>query len=208
MTTYVPGTLETDPKKQNMSLQQIGPKLDTAITDIATLNAATYVNSFNTRTGAVVPVQGDYSTSLIPGTTTNDSATAGNIGEYIESIIASGSAVALTNATAKTVTSISLTAGDWDVSANIGLTGGATTTVGTIQGSISLTTNTTDLTVGRSVATYFNSATVFANTPIQLSVAPVRISLASTTSVFLVGFAGFGVSTLSAYGIIRARRVR
>lgn len=36
MATYVPGTDESDHKKQNMSLQQIGPKLDTATTNIAT----------------------------------------------------------------------------------------------------------------------------------------------------------------------------
>ncbi len=39
MVTYVPGTEETDPKKQNMSLQQIGPKLDTAIANVATNTA-------------------------------------------------------------------------------------------------------------------------------------------------------------------------
>lgn len=43
MVTYVPGTGETDPKKQNMSLQQIGSKLDTAIANVATLSAAGYV---------------------------------------------------------------------------------------------------------------------------------------------------------------------
>jgi hypothetical protein len=35
MATYVPGTLETDPKKVIMSLQQIGPGLDTANANIA-----------------------------------------------------------------------------------------------------------------------------------------------------------------------------
>ena len=39
-TIYVPGTDETDPKKQNMSLQQIGPKLSTAIDNIATNTAS------------------------------------------------------------------------------------------------------------------------------------------------------------------------
>jgi hypothetical protein len=37
--TYVPGTLESDPKKIVMSLQQIGPRLDAANGNIAT-NAA------------------------------------------------------------------------------------------------------------------------------------------------------------------------
>jgi hypothetical protein len=39
MATYVPGTLESDPKKLVMSLQQVGPKLDGAVSDIATNTA-------------------------------------------------------------------------------------------------------------------------------------------------------------------------
>lgn len=52
MSTYVPGTLETDPKKLVMSLQQLGPKLDTNTAAIATLNAATYVNSIAGNSGS------------------------------------------------------------------------------------------------------------------------------------------------------------
>src|SRR4029077_4886616 len=49
------------------------------------------------------------------GTATNDNATAGNVGEYIESVIPAGAAIAITSATNTNLTSISLTAGDWDV---------------------------------------------------------------------------------------------
>lgn len=52
MGTYVPGTLETDPKKLVMSLQQLGPKTDANTAAIATLNAATYVNSIAGNSGA------------------------------------------------------------------------------------------------------------------------------------------------------------
>src|SRR5690349_16625741 len=51
----------------------------------------------------------------LAGTATNDDAAAGKIGEYIESEVLSGSAVSLTTNTAANITSISLTAGDWDV---------------------------------------------------------------------------------------------
>jgi len=37
---------------------------------------------------------------------------------------------------------------------------------------------------------------------------PVRMSFAGTTSVFCVGFGAFTVSTMTAYGFIKARRVR
>jgi len=53
------------------------------------------------------------STSGVIGTTTNDNAAAGSVGEYVSSI---GSiAVNLTSNVAANATSISLTAGDWDV---------------------------------------------------------------------------------------------
>ena len=52
----------------------------------------------------------------IIGTTTNDDAAAGKIGEYQSAGIGFGSAISLTTATPANVTSISLTAGDWDVS--------------------------------------------------------------------------------------------
>src|SRR5574337_1898836 len=51
----------------------------------------------------------------ILGTTTNDDAAAGYIGEVISSNIAVGSAVSLSSGTIANITSISLTAGDWDV---------------------------------------------------------------------------------------------
>lgn len=49
-TTYVPGTLETDPKKLVMSLQQLGPKLDGNIDDTATNTADITTNTTNIAT--------------------------------------------------------------------------------------------------------------------------------------------------------------
>jgi len=72
-------------------------------------------------------------------TTTNDSATAGNVGEYVESVIVTGSSTALTTATAKTVTSISLTAGDWDVDTVVHFNPAGTTTITALIGGLSLT---------------------------------------------------------------------
>jgi hypothetical protein len=43
---------------------------------------------------------------------------------------------------------------------------------------------------------------------LNLDIGPVRLSIAATTTVFLVAQCTFTVSTLSAYGTIRARRMR
>lgn len=151
-------------------------------------------------------------TGQVPGSATNDSAAAGCIGEYISSVIAVGSAVGLTTTTPANLTSISLSAGDWDVDAVFDFTGGTTTTVTSLLGSISQNTATLDFTNGRGAASAPNGSPGFndipAGTALTQIVPPVRFSLASTTTLFAVAEAVFGTSTCSVYGILRARRVR
>lgn len=147
----------------------------------------------------------------IEGTGTNDNATAGYVGEFMESNIASGSATALTTATAKNVTSLSLTAGDWDVWGNVLFTGNAATTVTYIAGFISTVSAT--FPTPPNAGAYMNfvppAGGNFAgnNTP-GLLAGQRRISVSSTTTVYLEAYAEFAVNTLSSYGYIAARRVR
>jgi hypothetical protein len=154
----------------------------------------------------------DYDTGLtgqmpIIGTATNDAAPAGTIGEYIESVVTSGSAVALVTATPKTVTSILLSAGDWDVDAIGYVLPAATTSVTNVVTSISGITNTLDITPGKINGLTFQ-ANVSGGAAYSMVVPPYRLSLAGPTTVYLVGQAIFTVSTAGAYGIISARRVR
>src|SRR5262249_24736528 len=80
----------------------------------------------------------------IEGTNTNDDAASGYKGEYVTSDVASGSATSLSTGVAKTVASISLTAGDWEVDWMAVFVPAAGTTVNITQASISLTNNTAD----------------------------------------------------------------
>jgi hypothetical protein len=160
-------------------------------------------------TGNHIQISGvDITRGQILGESTTGSATAGNIGEYIESVIAVGSATALTTNVAKTVTSISLSAGDWDVAGNVSLVLGATTSITFMQASISLTNNTADITNGRAFTNTINATVPTAGTDYAMPIQPVRFSVSGATTVFLVAFSTFTVSTTTAYGIIRARRVR
>lgn len=152
--------------------------------------------------------------SAVRGTSTNDNAPAGAIGEFITSTVAAGSAVALTTATTANVTSISLTAGDWDVTGVVDYTFAATTSYTQLTAGISLTSATLATQAGGGgLGTDPNSA--FA-TPAQvptalafsLEINPVRVSIAATTTVFMVTNCTFTVAALSAFGTIRARRVR
>lgn len=140
------------------------------------------------------------------GTTT----TTGQIGEYVSATVALADAIALTNVTAANITSISLSAGDWDVWANAYFTGNAATLVQNLVASISSTSATADAANGR-ITRYPISAggvAIFAAGDITLNVGQSRFSLDATTTVYLVVNQSFSVSTCSGYGIIHARRRR
>src|ERR1700721_3114820 len=51
----------------------------------------------------------------IPGTATNDSASAGNVGEFTSLSLASASAIVLTSGLGTSVVGLALSAGDWNV---------------------------------------------------------------------------------------------
>lgn len=144
--------------------------------------------------------------SKITATQTNDNAATGTIGEYVTATAAPG-AVSLTTAVAANVTSISLTAGDWDVSGVVNFTPTATTSIAVLAGGPSSTTATLgaqDTFFRSSNATQVPGTTVVIAPPTPV----VRFSLSGTTTVFLVTQATFTLSTLTAGGTIRARRVR
>lgn len=137
------------------------------------------------------------------GTITNDSAATGVIGEYVESAVASGSAVALTTATPANVTSISLTAGDWDLFGFVGFLGNAATTATNYAGDI----HTTSATLGTDYALLSLPSAITAGQQ-QIAIPVKRLSLAATTTVYLVASCTFLINTMGAYGRISARRTR
>jgi hypothetical protein len=142
------------------------------------------------------------------GTNTNDNAAAGFVGQYIESVVEGGSAVALTNGVAANVTSISLTAGDWDVFGNLAFVAAATTTITSMTGGGSTTSATVPSTIAQktNIAIFPNAGNTVTGNP--SGTFHFRLSLGSTTTVFLVASAAFATSTLSAFGFIAARRRR
>lgn len=161
--------------------------------DITSMTALTTIN----RTGG----------TAIKGTNTNDAAAAGYVGEVITSTIAVGSAISLTTGVTANVTSISLTAGDWDVSGVVLMDSGATTNVTRVSAGTSSTSATADVTKGYHShihSGYVPGGGQFRSMPLNTS----RFSLSGTTTIYLVALANFTVSTCIAYGTISARRVR
>lgn len=144
----------------------------------------------------------------IVGTTTSDSAATGFVGEYVQSAIESGSTVALSNGVATNLTSIQLTAGDWDVNGVAYLVPNAVS--GVTQGllSISNTAGTLDVLAGNIFAITLQSGGLTGGTGFSMALTRVRKSLNATTTVHFVVQSSFTISSNSTYGRITARRVR
>lgn len=143
----------------------------------------------------------------VRGSQTNDSALSGNIGEYIET--AFGSAGITSNVTANVGSQV-FPAGDWDLRAVTSSSGGATTTVNFYQQSISTTSATFDTSSNRFsvVITYGTTIFNFGSANVVTPLGPCRFSFATPTTVFLVFFSTFAVSTMAASGTLIGRRVR
>lgn len=141
----------------------------------------------------------------IMGTTTNDNAPPGVVGEYLISDVPIGSAVGLATGVNSNMTSLLLSAGDWDVTLQaLFLNAGATASLYTA--SLSLVSATLDLTLGR-IAQLPLSVTT-STSGVSLSVPAVRFSLASPATIFAVQNSTFSAGTIGAFGRISARRPR
>ncbi|WP_137924659.1 hypothetical protein [Cupriavidus sp. 2SB] len=151
-----------------------------------------------TFTSTITPSQ----TAGIVGTTTNNNANAGSVGEFVTSTGTLLTSIA--SATPINLTSISLTAGDWDVTGSFAFFGNTGTVNTQIMGGVSTVSATLPAYPDRLNLPY--SAPAVAT--LASGVPTVRVSVASTTTVYLIGYATFSGGTTDAQGKIRARRVR
>ena len=130
------------------------------------------------------------------------------IGSYVSASVAFGTPTALTTATPINLTSISLTAGDWDVHFEPVFLFAASTAYTQLVASISTTSATIDNSSGENYGSIASASNVPGlNTNISVRVGPRRMSLVSTTTVFGVLTQAFTASTLSGWGTLRARRL-
>lgn len=171
---------------------------------LAAISTAPTVTSFNARSSAVVPVQGDYPTSLIPGTTTNDNATAGNIGEYTNTtVFSTASTVLASGVTTNFITLTIPSGGDWELRGGFGVlpSSGMTAALAGIS-SVSL-----GFIVEASMISQLSSSS-FAIAGRQSWALPSRrISVANSTTYYLVSQITVSASA-TAYGYMDARRPR
>jgi len=149
---------------------------------------------------------------VLTGVTDGSNASAGTVGEYISSTVAVGSAVSLSTATGaftgKTITSISLTAGDWDIFGSVGINNASTTNFIAAAGGISTTSDTLSSSYEQETRFSYGASGLVLNNVISFVVPTLRVSISSTTTYYLIGYAQFTVSTATAFGQIMARRRR
>lgn len=142
----------------------------------------------------------------IQGEASATAASAGNVGELITN---SASGVAITTSTGTVVTSVSLTAGDWDVVVNGGgTTTNAATTVSTVYVQSNNASGTMDFASDKLGSVVFTGAAPPNGTTFVAIAPPYRWALAATTTIYCNAYIIYGVSTLTASCAIRARRVR
>lgn len=142
----------------------------------------------------------------VHGTNTNDAASAGFVGEYVESVVSTSTNVPSSNNQFGDLTSISLTAGDWDVTLVAWFTlNGATAT---------------DVEIGIGTATGNNGAgLVIGSNTIDIppptstndagsTIPSFRVSLSSTTTIYGKIQVTFSAGTLKYRCRLSARRMR
>lgn len=150
----------------------------------------------------------------VVGTTTNSDAVAGNVGEYKTTTVAVAATIAgAATGVSKDITSVSLTAGDWVVTgscntvwtgltatvANCGLGTTTNTLAGQAGGSgIGTDPNTIEIaTFGTTL-----SGTKVMNAPMT------RVTIAATTTIFLVANMTYSAGSFTQHGTIKAWRIR
>lgn len=146
---------------------------------------------------------GNILTNFITGTTTNDNAPSGDIGEFQSVSVADNSVTSWSSANPKNITSITLGGGDYLVSYEAMFGNGAITGTNTLFG---ISTNTGSFTGG---SAFFETPSVPGGSGSNVrGTGTTRISLAGSTTIYLVGRITFSGGTPQAGGTIRAWRVR
>jgi hypothetical protein len=179
----------------------------------ATLNGATFASPPSTGYGSTTPepvaattisatgLISPSTTNGIKGTTAGDNANAGSIGEIV---IGTSGSIGMTASVPANITSITLTAGDWEIWGNVEFDPAASTTASTSVVGVNSVSATLPASPSKSITNYnVLTGQIFTNAP------PVsRYNITSTTTFYLVADVQFSVSTMAAQGFIAARRRR
>lgn len=139
--------------------------------------------------------------TTLQGNISGNAPSAGFIGERIT---ANATAVATTNSTPKTIISINVTAGVWDISGSFAsIPTGGTAVMSAVAFGISTTNNT----LGSTLGIDYGQLSVAALGAVSLTVPLVRATLSATTTYYLVVNNVYTATTCPTNALISATRV-
>lgn len=148
--------------------------------------------------------------SGVPGTSTNDNATTGYVGQEINSAQSTYTNYT-TTATYQNISSVALTAGDWDVAAVGTFSTNSATITSTANAIFVISTTTASAsgaTEGVNIVYIPQSGLVGTATKESAAITAFRVSLSGSTTYYLNTQASFTVGNPQFVGSIRARRIR
>jgi hypothetical protein len=142
---------------------------------------------------------------VVTGTATNDSAAAGKVGEYVESYVTSVS-IPGSSSTYGDITSISLSAGDWDVTLFAVMNNGTNVTEADFGISTTSGNNFPDLATGKNATVKKDASNI---NSFSAYIPNYRMAVATTTTVYakMVFIYTLGTAPVM-YARLSARRVR
>lgn len=149
--------------------------------------------------GAVLATSPTITTPNLQGVKNGATAVSGQVGQVITN---TGTGVSVSSGTAANCTSITLTAGDWDVWGNVSFVPGS----GTSQTAILASTSSVSATLANPPYVAVLQAAFPTNAGQSLSVSPLIVNTTSTITEYLVAQASFSGGTESVTCILNARR--
>lgn len=143
---------------------------------------------------------------IIVGTNTNNSAASGNVGEYVESVVSAVTAAA--TGQYQDTTTISLTAGDWDVTMFVAANTGAVALITEVLGGASIGTAGNAFSDAVAGSNFFDFSSLVSGEQFNASVPSWRVLLSGTTTIRMKMRYQFSGTTPTSSGRLSARRVR
>jgi hypothetical protein len=179
-------------------------------TSLGSFSSANLASALTDETGtgaSVFATSPTITTPNVVGVTNASAASAGSVGELITNEVTFASRFSITSNTLTTITTISVTAGDWDVSGVAGFetSGGGVASEYHIE--ISTTAPPTIVTAPNAGGTVGIHITCVANQGQAFAAGPRQVNVSGTTTVYLKCLSTF-TNSQTAYGYLRARRIR
>ncbi len=184
-------------------LSSNGPTSDPSFNTAASLNlaqlggAATF-SSLTMTTGTITP----NSQQGITGTTTNNNAFPGVVGEFLDS---ADNAITLPSGVISEVHSLSLTAGDWDVRGNVSFLGNGGAVINLPKVGLSDSASTF---LSNTETSSFNVVDTGLGNTFSLIAPTIRVSSSTTKTIYLLAQGTYSSGGITVTGAIQARRVR